>query len=226
MQKALPTGRGWMSPAECFDLLIRRVERRTVRTEDLHVVFTKRREFTVKHGEICATFGGQRFHYRIEGEPTQLMALNGQLVEVAFDPNELSQVAIYWRDRFAGLAHCVALRKQGEDLFVEDEKTRRTARREIKKAIALLHQQIPVASPEERLARRREVLPTRLAALPSTEAPVQLPAPIAEAAAARAAEAAFSFTDTESTIQATERAPDADADVEFQFFTSDRGGAD
>jgi len=222
MQKPLPTGRGWMSPAECFDLLIGRVERRTVRTEDLHVVFTKRRELTVKHGEICATFGGQKFHYRIEGEPTQLMSLNGQLVEVAFDPNELSQVAIYWRDRFAGLAHCIALRKQGEDLFIEDEKTRRAARRDIKKAVTVFHQQqIPVASPEERLARRREVLPTRLAAF-STETPVQLPAPIAEAAAAQAAEAEFSFAATEPSIQAIERAPDADADVEFNFW-SDQG---
>jgi hypothetical protein len=52
--------------------------------------------------------------------------------------------------------------------------------------------------------------------------PAQLPAPIAEAAAAQAAEAEFSFAATEPSIQAIERAPDADADVEFNFF-SDRG---
>jgi len=221
MTKHLPTGRGWMSPAECFELLAARVERRTVRTEDLHVVFTKRRQLTVKHGEICATFGGQRFHYRIEGEPTQLMALNGQLVEAAFDPNALEQMAVYFQDRFVGLAHCVALRKQGEDLFVEDEKIRRAELREIKKAVALVHQQIPVSSPEERLARRREILPTRTNTF-ATETPVVLPSAIAEAAAAQAAEAEFSFAATEPAIQAIETAPEADADVEFNFF-SDQG---
>lgn len=216
MQKATVTGRGWMSPAECWDLLIGRVERRTVRTEDLRVVFTKRRELTVKHGEICATFGGEKFYYRIEGEPAQLMALNGRLVEVAFDPSALGQIAVYFRDRFIALANCVPLRRQGDDLFVEDEKTRRSARRELKKAIASVHQQIPVSSPEERLARRREVLPARFPTF-ATETPVELPAPVAEAAAARAKAAEpFDFDGAAPDIGITRQA--STIDDEFRFF--------
>jgi transposase InsO family protein len=222
MKKIIPgRGIGWMSPAECWDLLIGRVERRTVRTEDLHIVFSKRRALTVKHGEICTTFGGQRFYYRLEADPTQLMAVNGQLVEIAFDPNELSQVACYWRDRFIGLAHSVELRKQGEAGFVEDEKQRRAARREIKELIKSVHRSIPVASPEERLARRREIQPAR-EPVNRVEVPAELPPAMQDAADAARAERQFSFADTQGTIEVVTRQPVADDDGAFNFF-SDQG---
>jgi len=219
MQTATPTGRGWMSPGQCWDLLIPRVERRTVRVEDLHVVFTKRRVLTVKHGEICATFGGQKFHYRLEAEPTQLMVLNGQLVELAFDPHELSQAACYWRDRFIGLAHCVPLRKMGEDLFVADERLRRSERREIKKAIEAVHNQVPVASPEERLARRREVLPQRSIGGPGV--PVALPAAVVEAEEAIRAEREFHFAEAAAAVELgrIERPADEPGEGTFNFFS-------
>jgi hypothetical protein len=218
MQKATPTGRGWMSPGECWDSLIQRVERRTVRIEDLHVVFTKRRTLTVKHGEICATFGGQKFYYRLEGEPTQLMVLNGQLVELAFDPHELSQAACYWRGRFVGIANCIPLRKQGEDLFVEDERIRRAARRDIKRAVAAVHGQIPVTGPEERLARRREVLPQR--SIGGTGTPVELPAALVQAQEAMRAEREFRFSEVGGAIKVerTERPANGSDDV-FEFFS-------
>lgn len=217
MQKATPTGRGWMSPAECWESLIPRVERRTVRIEDLHVVFTKRRTLTVKHGELCAIFGGQKFYYRLEGEPTQLMVLNGQLVELAFDPNELSQAACYWRGRFVGIANCIPLRKQGEDLFIEDERNRRAARRDIKRAVAAIHEQIPVAGPEERLARRREVLPQR-SMIGGVGTPVVLPAALVQAQEAMRAEREFRFKDAGAIeVERAERPANGLDDV-FSFF--------
>ena len=220
MQKATPTGRGWMSPGECWDKLIQRVEhRRTVRVEDLHVGFTKRRLLTVKHGEICATFGGQKFHYRIDGEPTQLMVLNGQLVELAFDPHELGQAVVYWRNKFVGLANCIPLRRMGEDLFVDDERTRRAARRDIKRAVAAVHEQIPVTGPEERLARRREVLPQRLVGGPGV--PVALPAAVVEAQEAMRADREFRFEDAQIEMN-VETLADESGDDAFNFF-ADRG---
>jgi len=221
MQKATPTGRGWMSPAECFELLIQRVERRTVRLEDLHIIFSKRRCLKVQHGEICATFAGKKFYYRLEGEPTQLMAINGQLVEIAFDPHELSEVAVYWRDRYIGIGHCVELRRMGQDLFVQDERDRRAARRAVKQVIEAVHKQIPVASPEERLARRREVAPVR-APVPQVEVPAELPAPIAEACAARETMRQFSFSADQTSVPAVEQVRASDGDDSFCFF-SDQG---
>jgi hypothetical protein len=218
MRKQTPSGYSWMSPNECWEKLIPRIERRTVRTEDLHIVFSKRRQLTIKCGEIAVTFGGEKFYYRLEGEPTQLMSLNGQLVEIAYDPQKLSQVAVYWRERFIGLAHSVALRKMSEDLFVEDEKQRRAARREVRRAIAAVHKIIPVAGPEERLARRREVAPVRVPC-ERPEVALQLPAPLAEASAASAAEKAFSFAAVEATIPSVEPTPDDDEDTEFHFFS-------
>jgi hypothetical protein len=224
MQKFTPNGRGWMSPGECWDKLIPRVERRTVRVEDLHVVFTRRRTLTVKHGEICATFGGQKFHYRLEGEPTQLMVLNGQLVELAFDPHDLGQAACYWRDRFVGLANCIPLRKMGDDSFVEDERNRRAARRDIKRAVESIHNTIPVAGPEERLARRREVLPQR--SIGGVGVPVELPAAVVEAEAAMRAAREFRFAEAtaEVPIGRIEMPVDEDAGDTFNFFSD--GGAE
>jgi len=218
MQKFTPDGRGWMTPAECWDKLIPHVERRTVRTEDLHVVFTKRRILTVKHGEICVSFGGQQFHYRLEGEPTQLMALNGQLVEIAYDPHALDQVAVYWRDRFCGLAQCAALRKMGEDLYVSDERERRAKRRDIRKALEGVHKQVPVASPEERLARRREILPHR--GTYDVGTPVELPAAIADAREAMRTQRDFHFDEAPSdVVAATPAEASAGNDDEFHFFS-------
>lgn len=219
MQKATPTGRGWMSPGECWDKLIGRVERRTVRVEDLHVVFTKRRQVTVKHGEICATFGDEKFYYRIEGEPRQLMLLNGQLVELAFDPHDLGQTAVYWNSKFVGLANCVPLRKMGEDSFVDDERARRAARRDIKRAVASIHEQIPVAGPEERLGRRREVLPQRL--IGEAGVPVVLPDAVAEAQEAMRVDREFRFEDASVEIGVEKSAEQVEDDT-FNFF-SDRG---
>lgn len=171
----------------------------------------------MKHGEICATFGGQKFHYRLEGEPTQLMVLNGQLVELAFDPHELSQAAVYWRDRFVGLANCIPLRRMGEDLFVADERDRRAARRDIKLAIAAVHKQIPVAGPEERLARRREVLPQRSVGGAGT--PVELPAALVQAQEAMRAEREFRFSEAGGEIDVVRSETPADkADDTFNFF--------
>jgi len=218
MQKATPHGRGWMSPSECWDMLIGRVERRTVRTEDLHIIFSKRRMLTVKHGEIRAIFGGQHFYYRLEAEPVQLMAINGQLVEIAYDPNDLGHAAVYWRDQFIGIAHCVQLRKMGDDSFVEDEKNRRAARREIKRAIESVHKDVYVAGPEERLARRREVMPLREPAA-RVEVQMALPAPMQAAADAEAKDRAFSF-DAAQMIDIDSPNLPADGADEFIFFSS------
>lgn len=222
MQTATPTGRGWMTPGQCWDKLIQRVERRTVRIEDLHVVFTKRKELTVKHGEICATFNGQKFYYRLESDPTQLMVLNGKLVEIAFDPHELSQAAVYWRNKFIGLANCIPLRKMGEDLFVEDERNRRAKLRDIKRAVEVVHQQSPVTGPEERLARRREVLPQR--SIGGVGVPVVLPEQLTHAHEAMRAEREFRFTDAVPVVEAgrIERPADEDGDT-FKFFSDDGG---
>jgi len=211
-----PTGHGWMSPAQCWENLIQKVERRTVRTEDLHVVFSKRRQITVKHGELFVTFGGKGFHYRLENSPTQLMALNGKLVEIAFDPHDLEQGAIYFRDRFVGIATNIALRKMGEDQFVQDERDRRGMRRDIRKAIATVHESVPIASPEERLARRREIMPQRTACGVGT--PIALPTPLADAAAAFRAQSEARSAEVEIIhVERIERPADED-DGSFTFF--------
>jgi hypothetical protein len=220
MQKITATGRvGWMSPAECWDKLIGNIERRTVRTEDLAIAFSKRKMLTVKHGEICAIFGGDRYHYRLEAEPMQLMAINGQLVEIAFDPHDLGGAAVYWRDQFIGLAHCAPLRKMGEDAFVEDERNRRHGRKTVKEFIEAVHQLVPVVGPEERLARRREVLAERPEAC-RPEAPIALPTAMQKAADAMRADREFSFKDAVIDLAATPATIDDDSD--FRFF-SDQG---
>jgi hypothetical protein len=147
------------------------------------------------------------------------MVLNGQLVELAFDPHELSQAAVYWRDRFMGLANCIPLRKMGEDFFVDDERARRAARRDIKRAVAAVHGQIPVTGPEERLARRREVLPQRLVGGPGV--PVALPAAVVEAQEAMRADREFRFEDAQIEMN-VETLADESGDDAFNFF-ADRG---
>ena len=189
MQKFTPTGRGWMCPNEAWEILARKVERRTVPAELLHFCFAKRRELTVRHGEVKTTFAGRDYHYRLAGNAVALMVLNGQTVEFAYDPLDLGEAAIYYQSRFVGLANCVELRRMGEDDFVEDEQNRRAARREVKKFIRAVHQAVPIPSPETRLARRREVLPMR-AGIERPESVVSVPVEIIEAANAAAEEMA------------------------------------
>jgi len=173
----------------------------------------------VKHGEICASFGGQKFHYRLEGEPTQLMVLNGQVVELGFDSHDLGQAAVYWRDRFVGLANCIPIRKMGTDSFVADERNRCAARRDIKRAVESIHNTIPVAGPEERLARRREVLPQRSIGGPGV--PVQLPPAAVEAEAGMRAEREFRFAEAGAAVPLgrIEMPADEDAGDTFNFFS-------
>ena len=150
-----------------------------------------------------------------------LLALNGRTVEVAYDPLDLGSAAVYFENRFIGLAQCLDLRRMGESDFVQDERERRTVRREVKKFIAAVHQVVPIATAETQLDRRRANTPTR----PATErvdVPVLLPAPITEAHAALVAESEFSFKAAEAPVPVVEAAPVADADDQFCFF-SDQG---
>jgi hypothetical protein len=228
MQKATPSGRGWMCPNEAWEILIRRVERRTIPAEVLHLCFARRRDYTVQHGEISISRLGRTYHYRMDN-PIALMALNGQTVELAYDPLDLGEAAVYARGSvasgskdatFVGIVHCVELRRMGEQAFVEDERDRRAARREVKRAIAALSG-IPVASPEERLLRRREVLPERVD-VPRVEIPVALPEPIEAAVAARAAERDFRFEATDAAaVERLDQPSSDDGDDEFHFFQGD-----
>jgi len=218
MQKVTPTGRGWMCPNEAWEILIDRVERRTVDAELLHFCFAKRRELTVKHGEVKTSFAGRDYHYRLTGNTVALMALNGQAVEFAYDQLDLGEAAIYYQARFVGLAHCVELRRMGEEGFVEDERNRRAARREVKKFIEAVHKAVPVADPETRLARRAEVLPSREMA-PRVSAPVRVPSAIVEAENTAREDRTFSFDNAApAAVEVVERpAPEGD-DGEFRFF--------
>ena len=217
MQKVTPTGRGWMCPNEAWEILIDRVERRTVDAELLRFCFAKRRELTVKHGEVKTSFAGRDYHYRLTGNPVALMALNGQTVEFAYDQLDLGEAAIYYQDRFVGLANCTELRRMGEEGFVEDEKLRRAARREVKKFIEAVHKAVPVADPDTRLARRAEVLPAR-EMTPRVSAPVRVPGAIVEAEQQTREDRTFSFDDAPAALLTVERPADEDDDGEFRFF--------
>jgi transposase InsO family protein len=218
MRKITPTGMGWWCPNEAWEMLIPRVERRSIPEDVLQLCFAKRRELTVSNGEVCVTFAGRQYHYRLSGNRMALLGFNGRKVELAYDPLDLENAAVYHEDRFIGLADCVALRHMGEEDFVQDERGRRAARRETKRLIETIRGMIPVTDPETRLRRRAAVTPARIEP-GRVEVPAQLPAPIAEAAAARAADAEFSFAAAEPTIQAVERPPSVDADEEFNFFS-------
>jgi len=187
MQKVMPTGRGWMCPNECWEKLIGGVERRVAPAEVLQFAFAKRRVVTVQHGEVRATFGGRAYHYRFSDNPVRMMTLNGREVEVAFDPLDLETVAVYYESRFEGLAHNVELRRMGERAFVEDEKLRRAARREVKRAIAAAHRDVYVPGVIERAARRAEVMPARVEPERVQIAAAVAPAVMAAAEAARPA---------------------------------------
>jgi hypothetical protein len=220
MRKATNTGYGWMCPNEAWEILIPRVERRSIPEDVLQLCFAKRRELTVRNGEVQVTFAGRPYHYRLAGNRSALLGLNDRKVELAYDPLDLGRAAIYFENRFIGLADCIQLRRMGEDAFVQDERDRRTARREIKKFIAAVHQAVPVPGPETYLSRRRAIAPAR----PSperVEVVAELPASIVEAHAATRAEAEFSFSAAPE-IPVIETPREAGADEEFNFF-SDQG---
>jgi hypothetical protein len=219
MRKVTPTGRGWMCPNEAWEILIGKVERRTVPIDVLHMCFAKRKELTVHNGEVATTLAGQPYHYRMADNSRRLMTLDGNTVELAYDPLDMGEAAIYYEGRFFGLARCIELRRMGEQAFVQDEKDRRGARREIKKAIAVAHLLAPVPTPEERLARREEVAPQRLIAA-RVEVPVDVPASVVAAAAATREEKAFRF-DAPAAVERLEQAAPADGDDEFNFFQRD-----
>jgi hypothetical protein len=221
MKKVTPTGVGWMCPNEAWEILIRHVERRAIPEEVLQLCFAKRRELTVRNGEIQTTFDGHQYHYRLVANRTALLGLNDRKVELAYDVLDLSKAAVYYDSAFIGLAECLELRRQGEAAFVEDERDRRRTRREVKKLIKSLHQVVPVPDSETHLRRRQEVLPSRVEP-ERPAAAVELPAAIDAAAKARAEEREFSFADAAPLgIVATE-APVADDSDEFHFFEGER----
>jgi hypothetical protein len=186
----------------------------------LHMCFAKRKELTVQHGEVSTTLNGQPYHYRMADNSLRLMTLNGNTVELAYDPLDMGEGAIYYEGRFFGLVKCVELRRMGEQGFVQDEKDRRGARREIRRAIEVAHKLAPVATPEERLARRAEVTPQRLIAA-RVEVPVEVPASVVEATAAASEEKAFQFEVAPAAVERLEQAPAADGEDEFNFFQGD-----
>jgi len=218
MQKFTPTGRGWMCPNECYEILVRHTTKRTVKPEDLQFCFTKRRELKVQHGELKMTLAGRSYHYRLLGNDRGLMMLDNETVELATDPLDLGEAAIYYQARFVGLAHCVELRRMGDSGFVEDERLRRGARREVKKFLKAMGAAVPVPNSETRLERRKAVLPSR-DNVPRLERPAELPAAIAEAQAAARADREFVFSTADVDVaRATKPAPpDDDSDV-FNFF--------
>jgi len=222
MRVVTPTGHGWACPNQVWENLIPHVARRTVSEQVLHFVFAKRREIKVRNAEVCTAFGGQPFHYRMIGNSTALMALNGRTVELAYDPLDLETVALYVDGQFLGLANNVELRRMGEAGFVQDERDRRHVRREVKGFIRKIHEAVPFADYRERADRRRAVAPRRVEpARPVVEVPIA--APIAKAAAAAEEDKKFSFADAPTgaaLIAAADRSAYLDDD-EFQFFSDE-----
>jgi transposase InsO family protein len=217
MAKTTPTGRGWMCPNEAWELLIPRIERRTIPEELLGLVFCKRQQLKIRNGEAQMTLAGKPYHYRLTENRTGLLGLNGKSVTLAYDPFDLERGAVYFEERFIGLADCIALRRMGEDAFKQDERDRRATRREVKRFIGNVHRSVPVPDPETYLSRRRAVAPKREEPERAV-VPVQVPAQIEEAHAARLAESAFSFEEPgEAIVSAPPAEPDhGDA---FRFFS-------
>ena len=164
MGKVTPSGRGWMCPNECWERLIPRVARRMVSPEVIQFAFAKRKRLTVQQGEVRTSFGGRQCHYRIIGQPIALMALNGREVELAYDPHDLGNAVVYAEGQLVGIAENVELRRMGEKDFVADERDRRAARREVKKFITAVHQQVQVPGPVERMERRMAMRPAMIEA--------------------------------------------------------------
>ena len=192
MKKVTPSGIGWKCANEVWESEIGKVERRSIPEEVLQLCFAKRRELTVRNGEVQVTFSGQQYHYRLTGNRMALLGLNDRKVELAYDPLDLGQAAVYYEGGFIGLAECVPLRRMNEAAFVQDERDRRATRREVKRLITEVHQAVPVPDPETYLRRRAAVAPVRMDPERS-EVPVRVPAAIQEAANAAAAERQFRF---------------------------------
>ena len=217
MRKVTASGHGWLCPNEAWELTIGKVERRSVPADVLHLCFAKRKELTVKHGEVTTQHLGRDYHYRLADNSLRLMKYNGATVEFAYDPLDLGEAALYFESRFLGLVTCVDLRRMGEQAFVEDEKERRRARREIRKAIEAVGAIAPVPDLATRLARREEMRPARVE-VPRIEAAAELPAAVVEAAAAVEEEWDFKFEAVSAdTLSAAEKAA-PNKDEEFRFF--------
>ena len=217
MAKVTPTGRGWWCPNEAWEILVRKVARRTAPAELLHHVFAKRKEITVQHSEIRVTFHGRQYHYRLMDDATRgLAGLNGRVVEFAYDPLDLETGAVYFQSRFIGLACCAELRRMGEDAFVEDEKARRALLRDTKALIQQVHAAIPAADPDTRLARRKAVLPAR-ENVARVVVPAELPAAVVEAEAATRADKNFKFDQAPAEIESAK--PAVEGEDEFRFFS-------
>jgi hypothetical protein len=144
-----------------------------------------------------------------------MLALNGKKVELAYDPLDLGKAAIYFDSRFIGLADCIALRRMGEDAFVQDERDRRLARRQVKQLIKAVHQAVPVPDAETHFARRRAVAPER-AAVARVEVPAQIPEGVARAHAAMQAERAAVLEPV--AVLRVERPSEPEDDGTFVFF--------
>ena len=220
MRKKTINGYGFMCPNEAWELLIPRVPRRSVSADVLQFCFAKRRDLTIRNGEARTVFAGKSYHYRLASNHVALTALNGRKVELAYDPLDLGDAAIYCDNEFVGLARCIELRRMGEDAFVEDERGRRATRREVKRYIEAVHAQVPFPSPETQLSRRRTIVPARI--VPDrAEVAVTVAPSLAAAARAAEEERQFSFASAMVPIEVVKAPPDQDDDV-FSFF-SDRG---
>jgi hypothetical protein len=220
MAKVTPTGRGWMCPNEAWELLIGKVERRTVDAAVLQFCFQKRKKVTIRNGELRLAFEGQQYHYRLIDSSTRLIQLNEREVEIAYDPFDLETGAVYYEDTFIGLVENIALCRMGADDFVQGERDRRRARRDVKSLIAAAHQQVYVPDARERLARRKAVEPARTEPdRPETAAAV--PEALLEAARAKAADDSFAFSEVKAEPIAAAPADDSD-DSSFSFFRGDR----
>lgn len=224
MQKILPTGRGWLCPNEAWEILIPKVKRRTVPADVLQFCFHKRRKVTVRHGELCLSFGGRQYHYRLTESPIELMRLNGREVEFTYDPLDLGLGVCYSQGRFVGLVTNVEARRMAADDFVQDERDRRASQRQIKNIIQTIHQQVYIPGVAERATRRAAVQPVR----PDPErpeVPLAIPRPLLEASEAAERDKAFSFAnaadepDLIRQLDARAHQDDDPDDTEFQFFT-------
>ena len=219
MVKITPTGKGWLCPNEAWEKLIPTVERRSVPADVIQFAFAKRRTVTVHNGEIRTQFDSKGYHYRL-ADGVSLMAFNGCEIQFGYDPLDLETIALYCENRFLGLANCVELRRMGEQAFVQDEKDRRAARRETKKFIAAVHQQVPIPDYSERATRRQAVIPERIEPARQISGGMAVPAQIHEAVAADAAAKKFSFAAAPDSVVPVAEAHPAfrDDEDEFRFF--------
>ncbi len=161
MAKITPTGRGWMCPNEAWEAGIGKVDVRRAPAEVLQFCFAKRRTIKVLHSEVCASFHGRKYHYRVAGDSAALALYNGREIEFAYDPQDLETAALYCDGRFLGLVSNVELRRMGEEGFVQDERDRRAMRRGVKDLVERIHQAVHIPAAEERAERRAAVRPEK-----------------------------------------------------------------